>query len=162
MTSGEDRGVIVMMVRDVMSRALVTIDPWTSCDEARGLMEVRRIRHLPVVAGGRLLGMVSDRDVRSAASLAAGTVAGQIMTPNPVTVTPETRVEHAARLMLAARFGSLPVMHGNALAGIVTYTDLLRVLVQMIETATQERIAVDLLQASSSAPSPSPRRSRLV
>ena len=147
MTSGEGGGVIVMLVRDVMSRGLVTIDPGTSCDEARGLMEVRRIRHLPVVAGGRLLGMVSDRDVRSAASLGPGTVAGQIMTPNPVTVTPETRVEHAAELMLTARFGSLPVTHGNALVGIVTYTDLLRALVQMIETATQERIAVDLLEA---------------
>jgi acetoin utilization protein AcuB len=145
MTSEED-GVIVMTVRDVMSRALVTIDPKTSCDEARGLMEVRRIRHLPVVAGGRLLGMVSDRDVRSAASLAPGTAAGRIMTPNPVTVTPETRVEHAARLMLAARFGSLPVMDGSALAGIVTYTDLLRAFVQVIETATQQRIAVDFLE----------------
>ena len=147
MKSGQDGGVIVMTVRDVMSRALVTIDPTTSCDEARGLMDVRRIRHLPVVAEGRLVGMVSDRDVRSAASLGQGTIARQIMTPNPVTVTPETRVEHAARLMLAARFGSLPVMDGETLAGIVTYTDLLRALVEEIETATQERIAVDFLEA---------------
>ena len=109
-------------------------------------MEVRRIRHLPVMVGSRLVGMVSDRDVRSAVCRSPGTVAGQIMTPNPVTVTPQTRVEHAARLMLAARFGSLPVIDGDAVAGIVTYTDLLGAFVQVIETATQQRIAIDCLE----------------
>ena len=106
-------------------------------------MDEHRIRHLPVVAGGRLVGMVSDRDVRPAGSQSPGTVAGRIMTPDSVTVTSETRVEHAARLMFDARFGSLPVADGNALVGIVTYTDLLRAFVQVLETATQERIAVD-------------------
>ena len=143
MTSAQDTGVIVLMVRDVMTRGLVTIAPDTSCDEARTLMDVHGIRHLPVVAGGRLVGMVSDRDLRSAASVGPRLEAVRIMTLDPVTVTTETRVEHAARLMLAARFGSLPVVDGGALAGIVTYTDLLRALVQVIETATQDRIAVD-------------------
>jgi acetoin utilization protein AcuB len=143
MTGGEDANVIVIMVRDVMTHRLVTIGPETSCDEARRLMEERRIRHLPVVARGRLVGMVSDRDVRSAAARAPGALADRIMTPDPVTVTPETRVEHAARLMLDGRFGSLPVTDGDALIGIVTYTDLLRALVRVIDTATLERIAVD-------------------
>ncbi|PYM66324.1 MAG: hypothetical protein DME11_07650 [Candidatus Rokuibacteriota bacterium] len=134
-TGGEDSNVIVIMVRDVMTRRLVTIGPETPCDAARRLMDEHRIRHLPVVAGGRLVGMVSDRDVRPAGSQSPGTVAGRIMTPDPVTVTSETRVEHAARLMLVA--------DGNALVGIVTYTDLLRAFVQVLETATQERIAVD-------------------
>lgn len=136
--------MIVIMVRDVMTRRPVTIGPGTPCDEARRLMDEHRIRHLPVVAEGRLVGMVSDRDVRSAISLSAGTVAGRIMTPDPVMVTPETRIEHAARLMLDARFGSLPVVDGHALVGIVTYTDLLRAFVQVIETETLERIAVEL------------------
>ncbi|OLB48805.1 MAG: hypothetical protein AUH99_12890 [Candidatus Rokubacteria bacterium 13_2_20CM_2_70_11] len=142
-TGGEDSNVIVIMVRDVMTRRLVTIGPETPCDAARRLMDEHRIRHLPVVAGGRLVGMVSDRDVRPAGSQSPGTVAGRIMTPEPVTVTSETRVEHAARLMFDARFGSLPVADGNALVGIATYTDLLRAFVQVLETATQERIAVD-------------------
>src|SRR2546430_5055629 len=142
-TGGEDSNVIVIMVRDVMTRRLVTIGPETPCDAARRLMDEHRIRHLPVVAGGRLVGMVSDRDVRPAGSQSPGTVAGRIMTPDSVTVTSETRVEHAARLMFDARFGSLPVADGNALVGIVPYTDLLRAFVQVLETATQERIAVD-------------------
>lgn len=134
--------MIVIMVRDVMTRELLTIGTETPCEKAWNLMEDHRIRHLPVVEAGRLIGMVSDRDVRSAAIHAI--VAGQIMTPDPLTVTPETRVEHAARLMLDARIGALPVVQGGTLAGIVTDTDLLHALVHVIETVTEERIAIDL------------------
>jgi CBS domain-containing protein len=136
--------MIVMLVRDVMTRELVTITPATLPDEARRLMDAHRIRHLPVVSGDRLVGMVSDRDLRSAAASAAPLTAGAVMARAPVTVTPDTRIEHAARLMLDRRFGALPVMDGDALAGIVTYTDVLRAFVDVIETATLERIAVDL------------------
>jgi acetoin utilization protein AcuB len=143
-TGGEDSGVIVMMVQQVMTREVLTIGPDTPCDKARRLMDEHRVRHLPVVAEGRCVGMVSDRDVRSAAVQSSGAIAGRIMTPDPLTVTPETRVEDAAQLMLDARIGSLPVADGHTLVGIVTYTDLLRAFVRVIETATQERIAVDL------------------
>lgn len=136
--------MIVITVREVMTREVLTIGPETPCDKARHLLDEHRIRHLPVVAGGRLVGMVSDRDVRSAPVQSSGVIAGRIMTADPVTVTSETRVEHAARLMLDGHFGSLPVADGNALVGIVTYTDLLRAFVRVIETATQERIAVDV------------------
>ncbi len=139
--------MIVMMVRDVMSRQLVTIGPDTPCQEARRLMDDHRIRHLPVVAGGRLCGMVSDRDVRSATSASLGAEAARIMTPDPVTVTSDMRIEHAARIMLDARFGSLPVVDG-ALVGLVTSTDCLRAFVQILESATLERIAVDLGEAA--------------
>jgi acetoin utilization protein AcuB len=136
--------VIVMMVRDVMTSRLVTIGPATLCDEARRLMDEHRIRHLPVVSDGRLVGMVSDRDVRSAGSSSPGAVASRIMTLDPVSVTPQTRIEYAARAMLGGRFGSLPVVVGEALVGIVTYTDLLRAFVQVLETATLERITVEV------------------
>ena len=134
--------MIVIMVREVMTRELVTIGLETPCEKARRLMDDHRIRHLPVVDEGRLVGLVSDRDVRSASGHPAA-VAARIMTAPPVTVTPETRVEHAARLMLDGAFGSLPVVDGDTLAGIVTSTDLLRAFMRVIETATEERIAVD-------------------
>ena len=143
MTGGEDRGVIVMMVQQVMTREVLTIGPDTPCDKAGRFMDEHRIRHLPVVADGRCVGMVSDRDVRSAA-VQPGAIAGRIMTPDPLAVSPETRVEDAAQLMLDARIGSLLVADGPTLVGILTYTDLLRAFVRVIETATQERIAVDL------------------
>jgi acetoin utilization protein AcuB len=138
-----DRDVIVMTVRDVMTRPVLTVDSETPCQEARRMMDEYRIRHLPVVTGGRLVGMVSDRDIRSAMSTMTATVAGRIMTPDPVTVTPETRIEQAARTMVDAQFGSLPVVDG-ALVGIVTYTDLLRAFIHVLETATQERITVEV------------------
>ena len=134
--------MIVMMVRDVMTREPVTVDPRARCHEARRMMDQHRIRHLPVTDQGRLVGIVSDRDVRSAMSGKPGANAGEIMTLDPLTVTSETRIEHAARIMLDARVGSLPVVDGT-LVGIVTYTDLLRAFVQVLETATQERIAVE-------------------
>jgi acetoin utilization protein AcuB len=140
----EDSDVIVIMVRDVMTCEVVTIARETPSDDARRLMDERRIRHLPVMDAGRLVGMVSDRDVRSVKGDAARVVAGSIMTPDPLTVTADTRVERAARLLLDARIGSLPVVQGDTLAGIVTYTDLLHAFVRVIETATEERIAVDL------------------
>jgi acetoin utilization protein AcuB len=135
--------VIVMMVRDVMTRRLVAIGPDTPCDKARLVMDDHRIRHLPVVSEGRLIGIVSDRDVRSAAAGSGSTVARRIMTPDPLTVTPQTPIEHAARLMLDARIGALPVVDDH-LAGIVTYTDLLRAFVRVLETATLDRIAVEI------------------
>src|SRR4029453_19334169 len=110
-TGGEDGNVIVMTVADVMTRQLVTIGPETSCDKAERLMEEHRVRHLPVVAAGRLVGMVTDRDARSR----GGDAVARIMTANLVTVTARMRVEHAARLMLEGRFGSLPVVDGGAL-----------------------------------------------
>ena len=134
--------MVVMMVRDVMTRGAVTIAPDTPCHETRRLMDEQRVRHLPVMADGRLVGIVSDRDVRSAASTPS-MVAGKMMTADPVTITSETRIEHAARVMLDGRFGALPVVDGN-LVGIVTYTDLLRAFVQVLETATLERIAIDV------------------
>ena len=135
--------MIVMTVRDVMTREIVTIGPKTSCDEARSLMESHGIRHLPVVEAGRLVGMVADGDVRCPRSRPAPDLAAAVMTPDPVTVSSGTRVEQAARLMLHARFGSLPVVDRGSLNGIVTYTDLLHAFVRMIETATEDRIAVD-------------------
>ena len=139
----EDTSVIVMTVRDVMTRELVTIAPKTPCDEARSLMEAHGVRRLPVVESGRLIGMVSDSDVRCSATHAAHGVAVDVMTPDPVTVTSATPVERAARLMLDSHFGSLPVVDRGTLTGIVTHTDLLHAFVRVIETATEERIAVD-------------------
>ena len=141
---GAEDSPVIMMVKDVMTRELITIGPDTPCEKARRLMEDHHIRHLPVVESGRLIGMVSDRDVRSA-SVHTAAVARQIMSQDPLTVRPDTRVEHAGRLMLDARIGSLPVVHGGTLAGIVTYTDLLNAFVHVIEMATEERIAIDLV-----------------
>ena len=142
MTGADEDGTIVLFVRDVMTGSVVTIGPETPRSDIQRLMHQHSIRHLPVLDAGRLAGIVSDRDVRSTAGTLTA-AARRLMTPNPVTVTPDTRVEQAARLMLEHRFGSLPVVADGLVVGIVTYTDLLRAFVHALETATAARIAVD-------------------
>ena len=135
--------MIVILLREIMSRQLVTVTPDTPLSEARHLLAEHRIRRLPVIAGRRLVGIVSDRDVRSASASHDRTPVAQIMTRNVVTVTSQMRVDEAARIMLDGRFGGLPVVDGGELTGIVTETDLLRALIDVLETESSERIAVD-------------------
>jgi len=137
--------VIVMLVREIMTRRVITIDADTTLEAARRLLDKHRIRHLPVLANDRLVGMVSDRDLRSAGAMnGRRTVVGGIMTPMPVTISSDTRVEDAARILLDRKIGGLPVVDGETLAGIVSGDDLLRALVAVVETATLERISVEL------------------
>jgi len=135
--------VIVILLREIMSRQLVTVTPDTPLSEARHLLAEHRIRRLPVIAGRRLVGIVSDRDIRSASASHDRTPVAQIMTRNVVTATSQMRVDEAARIMLDGRFGGLPVVDGGELTGIVTETDLLRALIDVLETESSERIAVD-------------------
>jgi acetoin utilization protein AcuB len=136
--------MIVIQLREIMSRHLVTATPETSLGEARHLMAEHRIRRLPIMIGRRLVGIVSDRDLRSAgASQSPTPPVAQIMTRNVVTVTSQTRVDEAARIIIAGRFGGLPVVDGGELVGIVTETDLLRALIAVLETDATERIAID-------------------
>jgi acetoin utilization protein AcuB len=133
-----------MRVRDVMKSAVLTVTASTPVAEARQLMERERIRHLPVMDGPRLVGIVTDRDIRlnlpsPATSLSVWEVnalllkltVGDIMTTAVATIRPESGVEVAAELMVTHRFGALPVTEDGHLVGIVTETDLLRALIRL-------------------------------
>jgi len=135
--------MIVIQIREIMSRRVVTVTPDTTLGEARHLLAEHRIRRLPVMIGRRLVGIVSDRDVRSANATHESTPVAHIMTRNVVTVNPQTRVDEAARIILAGRFGGVPVVEGDELVGIVTETDLLRALIEVLEMDATERIAID-------------------
>ena len=131
--------MLVMVVKERMSPRFITIDPDASLAEARVLLDQHRIRHLPVVEDGNPVGIITDRDIRSAAPASSlGQVkVGEIMTRNLITVTPGTQVQEAAKLMVTHRIGGLPVQQEGKLVGIITETDLLNAL------ATMERIAPD-------------------
>src|SRR5215470_10991845 len=115
-------------VHSVMSEAVVMVDPADTLDVAEALMFLAESRHIPVVRDGRLVGVISARDVlRAQAQGIAKPHARDVMTEPPVTVGPYEAIATAARRMLDHRISSLPVVdEEELLLGIVTSTDLVR------------------------------------
>ena len=115
-----------MTVGDIMVKPVVTATPNASVAEARRLLEKARVRHLPVLDGGLLVGIVSDRDLRSARS--DSLPLREIMTRTVFVLSPDTSIRRAARLFRERKFGAMPVLDGREVAGIVSVVDVLRVL----------------------------------
>ncbi len=126
-----------MLVRDVMSSPVIGISGDTTLEAAYRMMREKRIRHLPVLAGDRLIGVVTDRDLRLATSVLAPapfppvTPVSAVMSRPPVTVGRADPVEDAARTMRERKIGCLPVVDGKQLVGIITGLDLLDALMRM-------------------------------
>lgn len=125
-----------MLVADWMTRAPVTVRPEASLREVAASLRQRRIRHLPVVNGGKLCGLISDRDIKSAIPLPIeGTMASlsraydrpvsEVMITEVITVGPGDSIMDAARLMRRHKISGLPVVYNDRLVGILTETDLL-------------------------------------
>ena len=131
-----------MNVSKLMSRKLYTVSPDDSVEEAVRQLGQRGVRHLLVVQKGCLVGILSDRDLKRALEqtrgkkkklLALGGLffllepiyVNEIMTADPITISPQATVQEAAKLMVSKRFGALPVVDDGELLGIVTETDLL-------------------------------------
>lgn len=128
-----------MKVRELMTREPLSVTVDTPVVEARRLMLEHRIRHLLVKDGGRLAGIVTDRDIRlnlpsPATSLSiwevnyllARMTVASVMTSTVITVDPNRDVAEAARIMLDHKIGALPVVDGGMVVGIMTETDILR------------------------------------
>jgi CBS domain-containing protein len=111
----------------VMVREVVCVTPETPVREALALMLTDSIRHLLVTSGKRLVGVVSDRDIADPATHSK--VIEAVMTTPPITCAPDTSVGRLAELMVANTIDSVPILRGEKLVGIVTSTDLLRLLI---------------------------------
>lgn len=133
------------LVRDVMTSPVITVDPSAALLDAALLLRGNNIRHLPVMQNGRLVGLLSDRDIqRSAPSrllditedryneIFASTTVESIMVRDPETVLPETPLRDALEVMLQSRFGCLPVMENGELVGILTRGDFLVMLQRLL------------------------------
>ncbi len=122
-----------------MTRDVIVAPPELTLANAWRVMQRERVRHLPVVRAGALVGMLSDRDVLARGTLAAGgrlhvdahLLVGEAMTPTPlVTCEASTDVAELARTMTDEKIDAVPVVHGLRLVGLVTSTDLLLLLVE--------------------------------
>ena len=133
-----------MLVRDVMTRNLITVDPETSFTDALKIMRENRIRRLPVLEDGKLVGIVTEKDILYASPSKATTLdvwelhyllnklkIREIMTRDVVTIQEDIPVEEAAKIMADNKIGALPVVKGNKLVGIITETDIFKVFLEM-------------------------------
>jgi CBS domain-containing protein len=114
-----------LRVRDLMSTALLTVQASDTITEAHAEMEIGVVRHLPVVDDrGRLVGILSDRDLLRAIASKKSPRVSEVMSRDMVTTRPEANAHTAADLMLDHKISSLPVVdETGALIGIVTQTD---------------------------------------
>lgn len=133
-----------MYVRDHMTPDPIVLAPEDTLRKARQLMEEHHLRRFPVLEDGKLVGIVTDRDVRSAGMSSAVVQerryveyvldriqVGGIMTPHPITVNPETSLKEAAGIILEKKIGGLPVVDGDELVGMITETDLIGALMDL-------------------------------
>jgi CBS domain-containing protein len=118
-----------MRVQDVMSSPLFTIAPSESTEAAREQMELRRIHHLAVADGKRIVGVVSNHDLGR-----DGATVSEVMTADPVTATPRTTVREAANLLRGHTIGCLPVVDDDGKpVGIITVSDVLELVGRGVE-----------------------------
>jgi acetoin utilization protein AcuB len=135
LTAGDQRLSVVSW----MSKRVFTTKPESRLIDAFEMMRDHRIRHVPVVEGGKLVGIVSDRDVRSAlpsrnalqggwASLGEALLEArisQVMSLMPITIAPDASIREAAQVMCRAKVGALPVVEDGSLVGILSAEDVL-------------------------------------
>ncbi len=135
------------VVEQVMTRDPATVAANDSIRVAIERMREHGCRRLPVVDNAKLVGIVTDRDLRRATNspfvlrerwydefVLDHIPVRACMSTNPITVTPQTHLLDAAKLMRDRKIGGLPVVDGEYLVGIVTETDLLNYLIRLLET----------------------------
>jgi acetoin utilization protein AcuB len=126
-----------MLVRDIMRSPVVAVSPETTLADAYRTMREKSFRHLPVLEGERLVGVVTDRDLRLATSalapvpFPADSSVAEVMCREPLTADAEDAVEDAARVMRERKIGCLPVVDDGRVIGIITGIDLLDALIRM-------------------------------
>jgi acetoin utilization protein AcuB len=147
-----------LRIEQLMKLAIHSVKPHDSVAHARAILEEHRINQLPVVVNRKLVGIVTDRDLRDAPSAvevsaeAAGALpraaapplpdrisVEAVMTTNVLTLSPADSMEDAARLMRRERIGAVPIVDNGALVGILTRSDILDAFVVLTEERKKEK-----------------------
>ena len=131
-----------ILIRDWMTSDPFTIHPQQTVPQAHQMMKKKRIRRLPVVENNELIGIVTYGDIREAQPSNATSLSiyelnylislltiDNVMTPDPITVEADSTIAEAAQIMLEYKVGGLPVLDDGNLVGIITETDICRVVV---------------------------------
>ena len=134
-----------MLVGERMSRPPITIPPEMSIHDALALFKKERIRRAPVIKGGKLVGIVSEKDLLNASPSPATTLSvwemnhllskltvAELMTKDVITVSEDTPIEEAARIMADNKIGGLPVVKSSRVVGIITETDLFKMFLELM------------------------------
>ncbi len=134
-----------MKIRDRMTTDVITVQVDEPIRRAWELLEAKGLRRFPVMDSGRLVGIITDRDLRNATAssvvlterkyhdfLLDTVKVESVMTPEPGTVPPDADLSEAARMILEMKVGGLPVLDGERLVGIITETDLIKTLIDTL------------------------------
>ena len=134
-----------MLVGERMTHPVVTVSPDTPITDALKLMRQEKIRRMPVVQNGKLVGIVSDKDLLNASPSSATSLSiwemnyllskitvDDVMTRDVLTVTPDTPIEQAARIMADNKIGGLPVTDNGSVLGIITETDIFKLFLELM------------------------------
>ena len=147
-----------MLVKDRMTKRPITVHEDTSVDKALQLMREEKVRRFPVVdKHGKLVGIISEKDLLYASPSPATSLSiyeipyllskikvRDLMTQDVITVTENTPLEDAARIMADNKIGGLPVMRDTKLVGIITETDLFKVFLELLG-AREDGVRLSLL-----------------
>jgi CBS domain-containing protein len=127
------------VVREIMMGSPVTLKPEDTLDLANDVIALGRIRHIPVVDDGRLVGILTERDLigaaasqifglkqKSKSALLKSVLIKEVMKKRVVTAAPDTPIKEVARLMAEKKIGCVPVVSAGMVVGLVTTTDILR------------------------------------
>jgi acetoin utilization protein AcuB len=133
-----------MLVGERMTHPVVHVSPNMNIQDALQLMKKERIRRTPVVKDGKLVGIVSDKDLLNASPSQATSLSvwelnyllskitvSEVMTEAVIVVEENTPIEEAARIMADNKIGGLPVVHGSSVVGIITETDIFRLMLEL-------------------------------
>ena len=134
-----------MLVGERMSHPVITIPPDMPIVDVLNLMKREHIRRTPVIKNGKLVGIVSDKDLLNASPSPATSLSvwemnyllskitiKDVMTRKVLTVTEDMPIEQAARIMVDNKIGGLPVLRGDQVVGIITETDLFKVFMELM------------------------------
>jgi len=134
-----------MFVGERMSRPVISVTPEMPINDTLAMFRKEHIRRAPVIKNGKLVGIVSERDLLNASPSSVTTLSvwelnyliskvtvKNVMSKNVVTVDQDTPIEEAARIMADKKIGGVPVLNGGSVVGIITETDLFKIFLELM------------------------------